>query len=94
MLSFEERFALLEKALAKTTQEELYEELSSYEAHGPLAFSYLEKTKYIAKDCYPIPLNDFGGITTKIIHYFDKDQEPNIISSNNEKLDNDIALAA
>ena len=46
MLSFEKRLALLEAELAETTPEKLFEELMSYDAKGPLAYSYLEEVIY------------------------------------------------
>ena len=40
MLSFEQRMALLDKALQQFTPESLYEKLSSYPAYGPTIVSY------------------------------------------------------
>lgn len=47
MLSFEERLALLELELSQTTAEQLFEELTSYEAKGPLAVDYLEEVAHM-----------------------------------------------
>lgn len=40
MLSFEERMALLDKALQEHTPESLYRKLSSFPAYGPTIVSY------------------------------------------------------
>ncbi|MDK6378380.1 hypothetical protein [Citrobacter freundii] len=40
MLSFEERMALLNKALQEYTPESLYEKLRTYPAYGPTIVSY------------------------------------------------------
>ncbi|MEZ8657738.1 hypothetical protein AB6D68_01350 [Vibrio cyclitrophicus] len=48
MLSFEERLALLEQELSQTTAEHLFEELTSYEAKGPLAVDYLEEVTHMS----------------------------------------------
>lgn len=40
MLSFEERMALLNRALQEYTPESLYNKLSSYPAYGPTIVSY------------------------------------------------------
>lgn len=43
MLNLKERLSLLKDELSKVTAEELYDELQSYEAVGPLAHDYLSE---------------------------------------------------
>ncbi|MCH4194006.1 MAG: hypothetical protein LKJ78_00195 [Serratia liquefaciens] len=45
MLSFEERMALLDKALSRHTAESLYEKLTSYAAVGPTVVGYELKSE-------------------------------------------------
>lgn len=42
MKTFEERLEMLKEELANTTPEELYNELQSYEAKGPIAYGECE----------------------------------------------------
>lgn len=52
MLNFETRLAMLNEILSQTTPEELFEELSQYEAVGPKAESYTclkTPTEYLSK---------------------------------------------
>jgi len=61
MLSLTERLLLLEKELSKVTPEELYSELQSYEAVGPLAYNFLEETKNGSVNIYDNILNSIDS---------------------------------
>ncbi|EGQ7916016.1 hypothetical protein J7287_002226 [Vibrio parahaemolyticus] len=77
MLSFEERFAILEQAILASTPDELYNELKSYEAKGPLAINYLEeKVTYKTKVYRKIELSQQGTVERKHIHYIPSKLEP------------------
>ncbi|EKO3969273.1 hypothetical protein KW477_05860 [Vibrio fluvialis] len=46
MLSIEERLAMLDEFLNETTPEKLFEELSQFEAVGPLAVDFLSHPEF------------------------------------------------
>lgn len=46
MLSIEERLAMLDEFLSETTPEQLFEELSQYDAVGPLAVDFLSHSEF------------------------------------------------
>jgi len=84
MLNLKERLSLLEEELSKVTAEELYNELQSYEAVGPLAYDYLSEDyiKHISK-CFKQYGNEFGDIVTLQVTYVE-DAKNNFVSACND----------
>ena len=84
MLHLEERLSLLKEELSKVTAEELYDELQSYEAVGPVALDYLSEdcVKHINK-CFKQYSNKFGDIVTLQVIYVE-DAKNNFVSACND----------
>lgn len=84
MLNLKERLSLLKEELSKVTAEELYDELQSYEAVGPLAYDYLSEDyiKHINK-CFEAFDNKFGDIVTLQVIYVE-DAKNNFVSACND----------
>lgn len=72
MLSFEQRMALLNKALQQYNPESLYQKLSSYPAYGPTIVSYELPSSEGFITLRPRVIND---ATERSVDFFSDDTE-------------------